>query len=88
MSCPKNIYLAVVTVPTQATWNRPEFSDNVGVTSVTSNKNPGDSFDLGSVSVQYRAEDAAGNHVECSFTVNVNSEYVAEVDCRGRGGWA
>ena len=54
---------------------------------MTSNKKPGDSFDLGSVSVQYRAEDAAGNHVECSFTVNVNSEYVAEADCRGRGGW-
>lgn len=71
LSCPKNIYLAVATAPTQVTWKTPEFSDNVGVTSVTSNKKSGDSINLGSVSVQYRAEDAAGNYVECSFTVNV-----------------
>ena len=57
------------------TWDAPKFSDNVGVVRVTSSKNSGDKFDLGSHTVYIIAYDAAGNSVSVSFEVQVKSRY-------------
>lgn len=55
-------------------WTVPKFSDNVGVTKVTSTHNPGDTFKVGPLIVYYTASDAAGNRVTCNFDVNVKSK--------------
>jgi len=67
--CPSNIYETADGNSKQVTWTEPKFSDNVGVTKVTSTKKPGDTFDIGSLIIYYQASDAAGNRVSCSFEV-------------------
>ncbi|XP_031554918.1 sushi, von Willebrand factor type A, EGF and pentraxin domain-containing protein 1-like [Actinia tenebrosa] len=70
--CPPNIYKVVNGQSTQVSWTLPKFSDNVGVTKVTSTHNPGDTFKVGPLPVYYTASDAAGNTIStCSFDVNV-----------------
>lgn len=54
-----------------ASWTAPSFSDNCGVSSVTSTHTSGSSFALGTTTVRYTASDAAGNKVTSSFTVTV-----------------
>jgi len=71
ISCPGNIYQAIVGSGANVTWIEPEFTDNVKVVKVTSTSKPGDYFQLGSVLVQYDAYDPAGLSVSCTFTVTL-----------------
>jgi|GEM_PF-6422503 len=56
------------------TWTPPTVTDNVGVTSLTSTHNPGDTFDLGETTVTYTAEDNEGNTSVCTFIVTVEDK--------------
>ena len=76
ISCPGNIYQAIVGSGANVTWIEPEFTDNVKVVKVTSTSKPGDYFQLGSVLVQYDAYDHAGLSVSCTFTVTLIGKYV------------
>lgn len=52
------------------TWTAPEFTDNVGVTSVIATRQPGFMMDTWtSINVQYIATDAAGNIAYCRFNI-------------------
>jgi MBG domain-containing protein/HYR domain-containing protein/type IX secretion system substrate protein len=53
-------------------WTEPRASDNVGVTSFTSDHASGDAFPMGTTMVSYTATDAAGNQASASFTITVN----------------
>ncbi|MDR9458511.1 MAG: HYR domain-containing protein, partial [Salegentibacter sp.] len=53
------------------TWTAPNADDNCSVESFTSNYEPGDTFPLGTTTVTYTLEDAAGNIVTASFDVTV-----------------
>ena len=55
-------------------WTEPTSGDNCGVTSFTSTHNSGDAFAVGTTTVTYTAEDAAGNQTTMSFTVTVNDD--------------
>ena len=54
-----------------ATWTPPTAEDPCGVVVVTSNRNPGDLFQLGDTVVTYTAVDTNGNVSTASFTVTV-----------------
>jgi len=69
--CPQHIYETTDQNTKDVSWTPPTFTDNVGVTSVTSTKNPGDTFDQGSTSVTYTAKDADNNAAQCVFNVIV-----------------
>lgn len=56
----------------KVTWDEPQFEDNSGVVTVTSQSHKsGDRFQLGKTRVSYLAEDPSGNPVHCNFTVRV-----------------
>ncbi|MBS1547058.1 MAG: HYR domain-containing protein, partial [Bacteroidetes bacterium] len=70
--CPSNISLSAGAACTAvATWTAPTVSDNCTLASFTSDHNSGDAFPIGTTTVTYTAEDAAGNTSTCSFTVTV-----------------
>jgi hypothetical protein len=52
-------------------WDEPTADDNCGVESFTSTHNPGDFFPVGTTTVTYTAEDAAGNVTTESFDITV-----------------
>ncbi len=54
-------------------WQPPTASDDVGVTSLTSTHQPGDTFSFGTTTVTYTASDADGNVATASFSVTVMS---------------
>ena len=56
------------------TWSAPTADDNCSVTSFTSTHDSGDTFAVGTTTVTYTAEDAAGNSTMSSFTVTVNDD--------------
>ncbi|XP_073253088.1 uncharacterized protein [Porites lutea] len=72
--CPDNIYQLIVGSTGSVTWKLPEFSDNVKVVKVTSTKNPGDTFQLGSTNVKYDSFDHRGNTVSCTFSVTLKAK--------------
>ena len=53
-------------------WTAPSATDNVGVTSFTTDNAIGSQFALGTTTVTYTATDAAGNTETANFTVTVN----------------
>ena len=55
-----------------ATWNQPTATDNVEVSTFTSDYASGDSFQVGITTVTYTATDTSGNQTTASFTVTVN----------------
>src|SRR5581483_6885368 len=55
----------------KVSWIEPTATDNVAVTSLSSNHKPGDNFPVGTTVVTYTARDAAGNTSTCSFNVKV-----------------
>ena len=53
-------------------WTPPTFTDNVGVASVLSNRQPG--FEMKtytSITIRYTASDAAGNVAYCIFNITL-----------------
>ena len=72
--CTENIYQAISGSEASVTWTEPSFTDNVEVVRVTSTKKPGDTFQIGSLTVLYEAFDAAGNKEGCSFIVQLTRE--------------
>ena len=55
------------------TWIEPTFTDNVGVVSIQSNRDPG--FEMNtymSLTIRYTALDAAGNVVYCLFNITLD----------------
>ncbi|XP_022098071.1 hyalin-like isoform X1 [Acanthaster planci] len=76
--CPnEGVFKAVPLGYTSAnvTWTPPTASDDSGMASVTmsSNRVPGQSFNLGRTHVQYNFTDAAGNQAFCDFVVTVSA---------------
>jgi gliding motility-associated-like protein len=59
------------TCGTNVTWIAPTVTDNCLV-NMTSNKNPGQFFSVGTTAVTYTATDASGNISTCTFNVVVN----------------
>ena len=70
--CPSNITVnANVSCQAIVNWTLPTVSDNCAGPTLTSTKNPGTAFNLGTTLVTYTATDAAGNTSTCSFNVTV-----------------
>lgn len=71
-NCPQSITDTTNVLQKTMTWTAPTFTDNVGVISVLSNRNPGFTMDAyTSLTIQYEALDAAGNVVYCTFNVTL-----------------
>jgi gliding motility-associated-like protein len=52
-------------------WPELQYSDNVKVTGVESNKVPGDLYEVGTTKIEYKIYDKAGNFESCKFNVEV-----------------
>ncbi len=79
--CPGNITRTTSGSSATATWSAPSASDNcAGNPSLTSTHNSGASFPLGTTTVTYTAQDAAGNTSTCSFNVTVNPQGTGQID--------
>ncbi len=77
-ACPPNISLTTLTTCAVSTWTAPTATDNCTATpSVTSTKNSGFCFPIGSTSVIYSATDARNNASTCSFNVVVTLDNCA-----------
>ena len=75
-NCPYNVTDSTNLLQKEMTWTPPTFTDNVGVASVLSNRQPGFIMDtFTSIKVQYEASDAAGNVVYCTFNVTLEGMY-------------
>ena len=71
-SCPNDVIDRTNVLQKAVTWTPPTFTDNAGVVSVLSNRQPGFMMDAyTSLTVQYTASDAAGNVVYCTFNVTL-----------------
>ena len=75
-NCPIEIFETTTQNTKAVSWALPTFTDNVGVTSVSATKNPGDTFDQGTTNVKYTAKDAENNQAFCEFPVVVKSKYL------------
>jgi len=76
VQCPNNISVIANTSSCSAivTWDEPNTNDNCSSTvKLDSDFNSGDLFTLGTTTVTYTAEDAAGNISECSFSITVTT---------------
>ncbi len=82
-TCPADVTLSAVGDDCNAvyTWPDPVVTDNCALSSVTSNFNSGDSFELGTTQVTYTATDAAGNAAICSFSVTVENNIPPSLSC-------
>lgn len=71
-NCPASIVDRSNSLQQAVTWTPPTFTDNVGVVSVQSNRDPGLIMDTyTSLTVRYTALDAAGNVVYCTFNITL-----------------
>lgn len=70
-NCPDSIYETTTSHSKAISWTPPKFTDNVAVVKVASDKNPGNTFSLGSTNVKYEATDAASNRGTCTFVVHL-----------------
>lgn len=71
-NCPASIVDRSNSLQQAITWTPPTFTDNVGVVSVQSNRDPGFIMDTyTSLTVRYTALDAAGNVVYCIFNITL-----------------
>ena len=73
--CPADITMTTLrgSGPTVVTWTEPTANDNSGNTPVvSSNHNSGDAFPTTvRTSVTYTFRDAAGNSMDCTFTISI-----------------
>ncbi len=81
--CPSNITqnTAPGTCQKQVFWAAPTASDNCPGVSMSSNKIPGDFFDVGVTTVIYTATDAGGNTTTCTFTVTIIDNEPPAITC-------
>lgn len=71
-NCPASIVDRSNSLQQAITWTPPTFTDNVGVVSTQSNRDPGFIMDTyTSLTVRYTALDAAGNVVYCIFNITL-----------------
>lgn len=71
-NCPASFSDQSNSLQKQVTWTPPTFTDNVGVASVLSNRQPGFLMDTyTSIAIQYTATDAAGNIAYCRFNITL-----------------
>ncbi len=82
-NCPSNITKA--NDPGQCggnvTWTPPTATDNCPGLTVTSNKSPGDFFNVGVTTVTYTATGVTGKTATCSFTVTITDNEKPKVTC-------
>lgn len=71
-NCPSNITRTTTGSNVNVTWTAPTATDNCSTANLTSNRNPGSAFSLGTTNVTYTATDAANNSSNCSFSVTVS----------------
>ena len=72
-NCPASIVDRSNSLQKDINWTPPTFTDNVGVVSVLSNRQPGFSMQTyTSLTVRYTASDAAGNVVYCTFNITLD----------------
>ncbi|XP_072033433.1 uncharacterized protein [Amphiura filiformis] len=70
--CPQPKVISVSSIPVEATWIEPMFTDNIAVTKVSSDDKPGIKlYSWGRHTVTYRAQDAAGNQARCVVFMDV-----------------
>ena len=73
--CPKDITVSANTsCQAVVNWTAPTVTDNCLGVSLTPNREPGSTFNLGTTTVIYTAKDAAGNTSTCSFKVIVQDK--------------
>ncbi|MGB2135463.1 MAG: HYR domain-containing protein, partial [Flavobacteriales bacterium] len=56
------------------TWTAPTAADNCGIATFSADANSGDAFPVGTTTVTYTAQDAAGNSTTSSFTVTITDD--------------
>ena len=70
--CPASFTEQTDSSSKQVTWTEPTFTDNVGVVSVLSNRQPNFEMDTySSMTIKYVATDAAGNEAYCTFEITL-----------------
>ena len=69
--CPSDLTIYTSGNSATATWTAPTAVDNCSIPTITVDKAPGSSFNVGISSVNYVATDSKGNSVTCQFKVNV-----------------
>ena len=62
-------------------WTPPSFSDNCGISSVTSTHVSGDTFDVGLTTVVYTVTDSANLTGTCSFSITITDDESPEINC-------
>ena len=62
-------------------WNPPVAGDNCGAQVMSQTHTPGDFFGIGTTTVTYVIQDAAGNMTECSFDITVEDTEAPVVVC-------
>ncbi|XP_046588122.1 uncharacterized protein LOC107227549 isoform X1 [Neodiprion lecontei] len=72
-NCPENIVVHSRN-STIVTWTEPVFTDNVNISNVVSNENPGASFPVGDHKIHYEASDEAGWTATCDFLVTIRDD--------------
>jgi len=80
ITCPPDITATTDCNEAVVNWIIPS-SDVCTPTTVMCTSNPGDTFPLGDTPVTCTAMDAAGNSVDCTFTVTVIDTAAPELDC-------
>ena len=72
-NCPADVDVSVGSTESSgiATWVTPTANDNCEVATFISNANSGDSFPVGTTTVNYIATDFGGNTANCSFDVTI-----------------
>ncbi len=73
VGCPTDITIEASSSSCSAvvTWTPPTATDACGIASLTSNFQPGQTFELGTTVVTYTARDNCGKETSCSFTITV-----------------
>ena len=70
--CPASFTDRTESLQKKVTWAEPTFTDNVGVVSVLSNRQPGFQMNTStSIRIRYAATDAAGNEAYCTFNITL-----------------
>ena len=80
--CPASFSDKTNSLQKHVTWTPPTFTDNVGVASVLSNRQPG--FEMKtytSLTIRYTATDAAGNVAYCLFNITLEGRWYLEPLC-------